>query len=147
MHFQESNTVVHGGQLPRKNQSFSDLPLGNRLLSSKFKKGSIRLPHFCASQLAPTSSKTVFDDGARRSAQPAHVAHAAVAPFPWAVGGCHTSQHCWVGKAAAQGSRGRTRPTREDPYVDGTCCASLHSASSGIPVAGKCRQRFLVRKF
>ena len=26
MHFQESNTVVHGGQLPRKNQSFSDLP-------------------------------------------------------------------------------------------------------------------------
>jgi hypothetical protein len=26
MHFQESNTVVHGGQIPRKNQSFSDLP-------------------------------------------------------------------------------------------------------------------------
>ena len=26
MHFQESNTVVHGGELPRKNQSFSDLP-------------------------------------------------------------------------------------------------------------------------
>ena len=26
MHVQESNMVVHGGQLPRKNHSFSDLP-------------------------------------------------------------------------------------------------------------------------
>ena len=37
MHFQESNMVVHGGQLPRKNHSFSDSP-GSRGLSSHLQK-------------------------------------------------------------------------------------------------------------
>jgi hypothetical protein len=40
MHFQESKMVVHGGQLPRKTLSFSDLPGSCGVLASDVEKGS-----------------------------------------------------------------------------------------------------------